>query len=53
MERETPRPCGLWVGATCSCTPSGRTHDWYQLPKEERQELMNEHFVIGHKIPTG
>ena len=31
--------------------PFVKTHDWYQLPKEERQELMNEHFVIGHKYP--
>lgn len=31
--------------------PFWKTHDWYQLPKEERQELMNEHFVIGHKYP--
>ena len=32
--------------------PFVKTHDWYQLPKEERQELMNEHFVIGHKYPA-
>ena len=31
--------------------PFWKTHDWYQLPKEERQELMNEHFVIGHQYP--
>ena len=31
--------------------PFVKTHDWYQLAKEERQELMNEHFVIGHKYP--
>jgi chlorite dismutase len=31
--------------------PFIKTHEWYQLPKEERQELMNEHFVIGHKYP--
>ncbi len=31
--------------------PFVKTHEWYQLPKEERQELMNEHFVIGHKYP--
>ncbi len=31
--------------------PFVKTHDWYQLPKKERQELMNEHFVIGHKYP--
>ena len=31
--------------------PLVKTHEWYQLPKEERQELMNEHFVIGRKYP--
>ncbi len=31
--------------------PFVKTHEWYQLPKQERQELMNEHFVIGHKYP--
>jgi len=31
--------------------PFVKTHEWYQLPKEERQALMNEHFVIGHKYP--
>ena len=31
--------------------PFWKTHDWYQLPKAERQKLMNEHFVIGHKYP--
>lgn len=31
--------------------PFWKTHDWYQLSKEVRQEMMNEHFVIGHKYP--
>ena len=31
--------------------PFVKTNDWYQLPMEERQVLMNEHFVIGHKYP--
>ena len=31
--------------------PFVKTHDWYQLPQEERQALMSEHFVIGHKYP--
>ena len=31
--------------------PFIKTHEWYQLPKEERQVLMSEHFVIGHKYP--
>ena len=31
--------------------PFVKTHQWYQLPMAERQELMSEHFVIGHKYP--
>ena len=32
--------------------PFVKTHEWYQLPMEERQQLMSEHFVIGHKYPS-
>ena len=32
--------------------PFVKTHDWYQLPKEDRQRMMNQHFVIGHRYPT-
>jgi chlorite dismutase len=31
--------------------PFVKTHEWYQLPKEDRQRLMNEHFTIGHRFP--
>ena len=31
--------------------PFVKTHEWYQLPKAERQRLMNDHFVIGHRYP--
>ena len=31
--------------------PFVKTHEWYQHSQEERQQLMNEHFVIGHKYP--
>jgi chlorite dismutase len=31
--------------------PFVKTHAWYQLPAEERQRMMNEHFAIGHKYP--
>lgn len=31
--------------------PFWKTHDWYQLPQSERQEMMNEHFAIGHRYP--
>jgi chlorite dismutase len=31
--------------------PFTKTDAWYQLPFETRQEMMNEHFVIGHKYP--
>ncbi len=32
--------------------PFVKTHEWYQLPAEERQRMMNEHFVIGHRYPS-
>ena len=32
--------------------PFVKTHDWYQLPQEERQQMMNEHFLVGHKYPS-
>ena len=31
--------------------PFVKTHDWYQLSKEDRQAMMDEHFRIGHKFP--
>ena len=31
--------------------PFVKTHDWYQLPLDERQRLMSEHFTIGHRYP--
>ena len=32
--------------------PFVKTHDWYQLPKEERQRMMNDHFQVGHRYPS-
>lgn len=32
--------------------PFVKTHDWYQLLREDRQRMMNQHFVIGHRYPT-
>ena len=32
--------------------PFVKTHDWYQLPKEERQRMMEEHFQVGHRYPS-
>ena len=31
--------------------PFTKTHAWYQLPQEERQRMMNEHFRVGHEYP--
>jgi len=31
--------------------PFVKTHEWYQLSKEDRQGMMDEHFRIGHKYP--
>ena len=32
--------------------PFVKTHDWYQLPQEERQRMMEEHFQVGHRYPS-
>ena len=32
--------------------PFVKTRDWYRLPKEKRQEIMDEHIRVGHKFPT-
>ncbi len=32
--------------------PFLKTREWYLLPGEERQRMMNEHFRIGHKYPS-
>ena len=32
--------------------PFVKTNKWYQLPKEDRQRMMNEHFAIGHRYPS-
>ena len=32
--------------------PFVKTHDWYQLPKEERQRMMGGHFQVGHRYPS-
>ena len=31
--------------------PFVKTHEWYQLSDEERQRMMEEHFVYGHRYP--
>ena len=31
--------------------PFLKTHEWYQQSMEERQRIMKEHFVIGHRYP--
>lgn len=31
--------------------PFWKTADWYQLPKEQRQEMMNVHIETGHRYP--
>lgn len=32
--------------------PFVKTRQWYLLTSEERQEMMNDHFRIGHKYPS-
>src|SRR5262245_52498938 len=31
--------------------PFWKTSEWYQLPKEERQQMMNVHIETGHRYP--
>jgi chlorite dismutase len=31
--------------------PFVKTREWYSLPGEQRQLMMNEHILIGHKYP--
>lgn len=49
-------------GSSTTFEPSGapyfivypflKTRDWYLLSKEERQQMMNVHFDVGHKYPS-
>lgn len=32
--------------------PFLKTREWYLLPQEERQRMMNDHFRIGHEYPS-
>ena len=32
--------------------PFLKTRQWYLLPQEERQRMMNDHIAIGHKYPS-
>ncbi len=32
--------------------PFVKTRDWYQLPLEERQRMMDQHIAIGRKYPS-
>lgn len=32
--------------------PFVKTRQWYLLPKQERQRVMDEHIAIGHKYPS-
>ena len=31
--------------------PFVKTNEWYQESKEDRQRMMSEHFLIGHRFP--
>lgn len=32
--------------------PFVKTRQWYRMPKEARQKVMDEHFRIGHRYPS-
>ena len=29
-----------------------KKREWYQLSQDERQQMMSDHFKIGHKYPS-
>ena len=31
--------------------PMAKTRDWYKLPHEDRQRMMDEHILVGHQWP--
>ncbi len=32
--------------------PFVKTREWYRLPKEKRQQIMDHHITVGHKYPS-
>ena len=32
--------------------PFAKTREWYQLPQEQRQAIMDEHIAVGNKYPS-
>src|SRR4030065_717553 len=34
-------------------SPFVKTRDWYKLPKETRQAMMDEHIAVGRRYPAG
>ena len=39
-------------GAYFIVYPFLKTREWYLLPQEERQRMMNDHFRVGHRYPS-
>jgi chlorite dismutase len=53
-KRPTAQEQGLQAGdraAYLVVYPFTKTHEWYQLSRETRQGMMNEHIRIGHDFP--
>jgi chlorite dismutase len=52
VKRPTPQEQSLFSGersAYLVVYPFTKSTDWYLLPKEERQRVMNEHMKVGHR----
>jgi chlorite dismutase len=50
-KRPTPQEQSLFSGERSKYLvvyPFTKSTDWYQLPQEERQKVMNEHMKVGH-----
>ena len=52
VKHPTPQEQSLFTGARSKYLvvyPFTKSADWYSLPQEERQRVMNEHMKVGHR----
>ena len=52
VKRPTPQEQSLFTGERSSYLivyPFTKSADWYLLPQDERQKVMNEHMKVGHR----
>lgn len=52
VKRPTPQEQSLFTGERSSYLivyPFTKSADWYLMPRDERQKVMNEHMKVGHR----